>query len=187
MCRCVFIQLQVVVICYFIINYITGSSCCQTAGDRGALDPSMLQASLPALDREVLSEVRGLHRVPERRQKCANDAERQEDNLAKRISKKWNAFHPNTRSELDALRGGDTHDKVARLIRDAQGFGRWPLEHAPSEDSKREAERLLARRVAKVKAAQSLPPAALEELEALEASHRRSEDAQPLSASRPRL
>ena len=50
------------------------------------------------------------------------------------------------------------------------------MEHAPSEDSKREAERLLARKVAKMKAAESLAPAALEELEALEASHRRSEE-----------
>ncbi len=132
MCRCVFIQLQVVVIGYFIINCITGSGCCQTAGDRGALDPSMLQASLPALDRELLSEVRELHRCPEKRKTCANDAERQEDNLAKRISKKWNAFHPNTRSALDALREGDAHDKVARLIRDVREFGRWALERAPS-------------------------------------------------------
>ena len=55
---------------------------------------------------------------------------------------------------------------------DVRAFGRWPLQHAKSEDPERERERLLAQRVAKMRAAACLPPAAVEELKALASQHR---------------
>ena len=64
--------------------------------------------------------------------------------------------------------------KVEAVMAELREFGRWPLQHAPSEDPKREAERLLAQRVAKMKAAACLPPAAVDELDALEAEHEES-------------
>ena len=55
---------------------------------------------------------------------------------------------------------------------DVRKFGRWPEQHAPSEQPGRETERLLAQRVAKMKAAACLPPAVVTELEELEAERR---------------
>ena len=62
------------------------------------------------------------------------------------------------------------------MMAEVRKFGRWPERHAPSQDPKRKAGRLLVLRVAKVKTAASLPPAVVEELEALEAEHRRNQD-----------
>ena len=49
-------------------------------------------------------------------------------------------------------------------------FGRYPIEHAPSEDPKRERERLLAHRISGMKAEGLLPPDVVEELFELKAT-----------------
>ena len=51
-------------------------------------------------------------------------------------------------------------------------FGRWPVQHSPSDDPECEGEQLVVQRVGKMKAAACLPLAAVQELEELEAQHR---------------
>ena len=65
--------------------------------------------------------------------------------------------------------------KIEALMAEVRAFGRWPEQHPPSEDPRREAERLLAQRVAKMIAAARLPPAVLEELEAMRVHPGRAE------------
>ena len=67
---------------------------------------------------------------------------------------------------------GQAEQRAEQLMADVRAFGRWPLQHAKSEDPERERERLLAQRVAKMRAAACLPPAAVEELKALASQHR---------------
>ena len=67
---------------------------------------------------------------------------------------------------------GQSEQRAEQLMADVRAFGRWPLQHAKSEDPERERERLLAQRVAKMRAAACLPPAAVEELKALASQHR---------------
>ena len=57
-----------------------------------------------------------------------------------------------------------------------RAFGRWPVQHARSEDPDREAEQLLGLRVSQMKRAGCLPPDALNELQALQAEYHRSKD-----------
>ncbi len=65
--------------------------------------------------------------------------------------------------------------RVQKLMEEVKEFGRYPMEHAPSEDPKRERERLLAHKISKMKTADVLPPVVLEELEALKIESRDSE------------
>ena len=76
----------------------------------------------------------------------------------------------------DGLHGAASK-RVEKLMADVRKFGRWPLQHARSEDPKLESERLLALRVSKMKAEGCLPPAALEELQTLKAEHEASASA----------
>ena len=67
---------------------------------------------------------------------------------------------------------GQAEQRAEQLMADVRAFGRLPLQHAKSEDPERERERLLAQRIAKMRAAACLPPAAVEELKALASQHR---------------
>ncbi len=49
-------------------------------------------------------------------------------------------------------------------------FGRYPIEHAPSEDPNRERERLLAHKISRMKSEGLLPPDVVEELSELKAT-----------------
>ena len=65
--------------------------------------------------------------------------------------------------------------RVQKLMEEVKEFGRYPMEHAPSEDPKRERERLLAHRISGMKAEGLLPPVVVEKLEALKIESRDSE------------
>ena len=80
------------------------------------------------------------------------------------------------RRAQDTLTLSRKAEQMQAVMAELREFGRWPEQHAPSKDPKREAERLLAQRFAKMKAAASLPAAVVEELDALEAAHRQSQE-----------
>lgn len=122
---------------------------------------------------DVLGKIGALGHYPKRIKNASNEKQKAENTLADLISKglRNGRFSEEIRSELETLRTENRNTenlekeryRIEQLMADV---------HEPSEDPKREAERLLAQRVAKLRAAACLPPAATEELEALEAEHK---------------
>ena len=122
---------------------------------------------------KLIADVREFGRWPKR---TAHSEE--ERRLAKRID-----YIKNSRDlphaaleELQALQAEQKASNVAEqkaskvdaVMADVRELGRWPVQHSPSKDPTREAERILAQRVAGLKAEGCLPSAALEELQSLE-------------------
>ena len=122
---------------------------------------------------KLIADVREFGRWPKR---TAHSEE--ERRLAKRID-----YIKNSRDlphaaleELQALQAEQKASNVAEqkaskvdaVMADVRALGRWPVRHSPSKDPTRESERILAQRVAGLKAEGCLPSAALEELQSLE-------------------
>ena len=145
------------------------------------------QCSKASKVESLMADVRDFGRWPLQHARSDDQALERERLLALRISKmKGEGCLPAAAlEELMALEAerktsesqGLKASKVESLLAEVREFGRWPLQHEPSKDPKREAERLLAQRIAKMSAAACLPPAAIEELEALEAKHRCNQEA----------
>ena len=152
------------------------------ANSSGALQPADQHVDTIQDHFDVLVKIRALGHYPKRIKNASNEKQKAENALADLISKglRNGRFSEELRSELETLRtenrNTETLEKeryrIEQLMADVRSFGCWPVQHEPSEDPKREAERLLAQRVAKIRAAACLPPAATEELEALEAEHK---------------
>ena len=150
-----------------------------SGGEHPAVD------ALPPLDAGILEQVRKLGHYPRERNNPKNAEEAEERKLAQKIRKKRSALLSTTRDKLKAMQdeevdkstkiGAERQDsKIEAMMAQVRELGTWPRQHAPSKDPKREAERLLAQRIAKMKAAACLPPAVLAELEAMEAEHNES-------------
>ena len=138
---------------------------------------------------KLMADVRKFGRWPLRHARSEDPKLESERLLALRVSKMKaeGCLPPAVVEELEALKAEHRRNQetskaeyqktnIEALMAEVREFGRWPEQHAPSSDPKREAERLLAQRVAKMKTAACLPPAVVEELEALEAEHRRSQE-----------
>jgi hypothetical protein len=98
----------------------------------------------------------------------ANQEEKEENALAMFISKgiKQGGFSKEVESELEKWKNDDRkkqasdaeRHRIEQLMADVRDFGRWPVQHVLSKDPEREAERLLAQRVGKMRAAACLAP-----------------------------
>ena len=121
--------------------------------------------SMPQSVQKLIADVREFGRWPKR---TAHSEE--ERRLALRIKKmKTSGDLPSAAlEELQALQAEQKASKVDAVMADVRELGRWPVQHSPSKDPTREAERILAQRVAGLKAEGCLPSAALEELQSLE-------------------
>jgi hypothetical protein len=132
----------------------------------------------------VMAELREFGRWPQQLHAPSKDPKREAERLlAQRVAKMEAAacLPLAVAEELEtfklSLKAEHQESKVEAVMAELREFGRWPQQlHAPSGDPKREAERLLAQRVAKMKAAASLTPAVIEELDASEAAHRHSKE-----------
>jgi hypothetical protein len=73
----------------------------EAAASSGGLHPAV---DLPPLDVEVLNKVHDLKHYPQRKKVTQSVAEKQENNFAIRICKRWDEFQPSTRSKLELMK-----------------------------------------------------------------------------------
>ena len=96
----------------------------QACGSSSSLHSTV---DFPKLDAEILTEVRNLNHYPKRRKIATNFAEKQEDSLAQRISKRWSEFLPSTRTELEAMQRRDELPILdAEILTALRNFDHYP-------------------------------------------------------------
>ena len=119
---------------------------CTTTGGHAAA-----RHRLNALDSELLQLVHDLGAYPRRFKNPAYDVQCRENALAMKITKRWKQLSKDTQQELRDLQTKNTQsqekDRVQTLINAVRTFGRWPREHAVTEDPKLEEEGKLARSI----------------------------------------
>ncbi len=135
--------------------------------------PPASKQCLPASDSEFLQSVHDLGAYPRRFKNPVGDAQCQENALAKKIQTHWQKLSKGTQQELLDLKAKNAQsseeDRVETLMTAVRTFGRWPKEHAVTEDPKLEEERKLAHDIRKALDAARLPPVFVSELEAMKA------------------
>ena len=128
----------------------------------GVPQPAGMELALPALDAEILTQVRALNRYPKR------GKDKAENLLAVRISKRWLDLLPSTREELEALQ---KYGKVQKLLEELRNFGREPKKWRKPATPAQKYESLLANRFSLAKHRGKLTSSQVEELKAIWASN----------------
>ena len=129
----------------------------------GVPQPAGMELALPALDAEILTQVRALNRYPKR------GKDKAENLLAMRISKRWLDLLPSTRQKLEALQKCGEEELqqsvVQKLLEELRNFGRKPVEYRNTATPAQEHERLLANKFSVAKHRGKLTSSQIKELE----------------------
>ena len=130
------------------------------------------------VDSSLLAEVRKLGHYPKRYKRPADDAQKSENSLAKRLCKAWLSLPEGERQQLEEMKAHSAAKSVGTSLVDmVRQLGHYPKRfHRPANDQER-AENVLADRVSK--AWQSLPEGEREHLQEMKANRGKRGNAKP--------